>query len=75
MADPPEVEGADMTAILDPRTMGVDELDTEVPSVSDWLATMWGIRPGASSPTSHARVHPSCQASAGWLTALWGFSI
>jgi len=42
----------------------------------DWLRSLWGIHAGASSPgPSAVRVHPACLATAGWLTALWGFSI
>ena len=65
-----------MTATVDPMSQDITECDNEVPMISDWLARMWGVRPGVSSPTSSRdRVHPSCLASAGWLTALWGFSI
>lgn len=61
---------------IDPGTMTLDEWDTEVPSISDWLAAMWGVHPGVSSPSSaRETVHPSCAAAAGWLNALWGFSI
>jgi hypothetical protein len=54
----------------------IAEWDTDDPMVEDWLRTLWGIRAGVSSPRPSAlRVHPACRASAGWLTALWGFSI
>ena len=47
-----------------------------LPSVDDWLWTMWGLRPGFSSPRrSVGPVHPSCIAQAGWLRALWGLGV
>ena len=49
---------------------------TDLRMVENWLHTMYGIRPGTSSPRCSAdSVHPSCVASTGWLTALYGFSI
>jgi hypothetical protein len=65
-----------MSLTLDTTLVDVANWDAEVPTVEDWLRTMWGIRAGASSPRSSGlRVHPSCLASAGWLNALWGFSV
>jgi hypothetical protein len=60
---------------LDPTTFDDEWTEGEgLSSVDDWLRTMWGLRPGVSSPRrSTGPVHPSCAATAGWLQAIWGF--
>ena len=37
-----------------------------------WLTTMWGIRPGESSPVCRPAVFPFDPAISRWLTRLWG---
>ena len=65
-----------MSLTLDTTLIDVGDWDAEVPTVEDWLCTMWGIGVGTSSPRSSVvRVHPSSLAAAGWLNALWGFSV
>jgi hypothetical protein len=64
-----------MTLTVDPLAIDLDKWDSEPSRYDDWLGLMWGIRPGVSSPISSRRtVHPSCRASAAWLSALWGYS-
>jgi hypothetical protein len=64
-----------MTLLLDTSPIDIDERDSDVAMVDDWLQALWGMRPGASSARPAAvPVHPACSASAGWLYALWGFS-
>ena len=60
---------------IDPTTFDGEWSEVAaLPSVDDWLRTMWGLRPGVSSPRrSPGPVHPSCVAASGWLHALWGF--
>jgi hypothetical protein len=65
-----------MTLTLDTTTIDTGQWDAEAPMVEEWLWTLWGIRPGVSSPRpATVPVHPACLASAGWLSALWGFSL
>jgi hypothetical protein len=65
-----------MRLTVDPLTLDLDEWDVELHPYPDWLGPLWGIEAGVSSPVSSRRtVHPSCQASAGWLHALWGYPI
>jgi len=65
-----------MTLTLDTMPIDTGEWDGEASMVDDWLRVLWGIQPGVSSPRPAAvRVHPACLASAGWLTALWGFAL
>jgi hypothetical protein len=63
-----------MSLTLDTTLVDIEDWAVQVPTVDDWLWTMWGIRDGASSPRcSGRRIHPSTFASAAWLNALWGF--
>jgi hypothetical protein len=66
-----------MTLAIETTAIDFDDwATTDLPTVEAWLHTLWGIRPGTSSPTcSTGKVHPSCLASADWLTTLYGFSI
>ena len=65
-----------MTLMLDTAGIDLDEWGAEASMTGDWLRSLWGIHARASSPgPSAVRVHPACLATAGWLTALWGFSI
>jgi hypothetical protein len=64
-----------MSLTLDAAPIDLGDWDTEVAQVNDWLAAMWGVRPGESSPTSRpGSVPPDCLAAASWLVALWGIS-
>jgi hypothetical protein len=65
-----------MTLTVDTFPIDISEWETEDSMAEEFLYTVWGIRPGVSSPRPTAlRIDPACHASAAWLTALWGFSI
>jgi hypothetical protein len=63
------------TTTLDDREL-FDNL-TEVftgPTTEAWLETMWGIRPGQSSPVCQASRDDHSPEVAAWLHRLWGLA-
>jgi hypothetical protein len=69
-------EGIHMALTLDTAPIDLGDWDTELSPVNGWLAALWGIEPGKSSPRSQLTLVPvDCVGSAGWLAALWGFHV
>ncbi|HEV8623161.1 MAG TPA: hypothetical protein VG034_01775 [Acidimicrobiia bacterium] len=63
----PAVDHRDL--ILDPV-----EVHTGGPTIEAWLETMWGIRPGTSSPVSQPTTADLPAGIASWLHHLWGLA-
>jgi hypothetical protein len=50
------------------------EVFTEGPTIGAWLETMWGVRPGHSSPVCQASTYDFGPGIATWLHRLWGLA-
>ena len=64
------------TTMLDDRELFDDlvEVFRAGPTTAAWLETMWGVRPGHSSPVRHVSRDGHSPEVAAWLHRLWGLA-
>jgi arginine/ornithine N-succinyltransferase beta subunit len=64
------------TTTLDDREVfdNLVEVFTSGPTIEAWLETMWGIRPGQSSPVCQVSRDDYSPEVAVWLHRLWGLA-
>jgi arginine/ornithine N-succinyltransferase beta subunit len=64
------------TTTLDDREVfdNLVEVFTGGPTIEAWLETMWGVRPGHSSPVCQVSRYDYGSEVAAWLHRLWGLA-